>query len=70
MISPRATRLVRVRDSRGVRTALIELLSSGDPLRVRDCLVVLPTRAAASHLRGALGITICPPEPPCSCRTW
>ena len=54
MISPRATRLVRVRDSRGVRTALIELLSSGDPLRVRDCLVVLPTRAAASHLRRAL----------------
>ncbi|NOT44563.1 MAG: hypothetical protein HOP14_08175, partial [Acidobacteria bacterium] len=54
MISPRVTRLVRVRDSRGLRPALIQLLSSGDPLSVRDCLVVLPTRAAASHLRRAL----------------
>lgn len=54
MTSPRATRLVRVRDSRGLRAALIQLLSSGDPLDVRDCLVVLPTRAAASHLRRTL----------------
>jgi RecB family exonuclease len=52
--TPRATRLVRVRDSRGMPGAIINLLAASEPLDVRDCLVVLPTRAAALHLRRAI----------------
>ena len=53
MITPRATRLVRVRGSRDLSGAIGELLRATDPLVVRDTLVVLPTQSAALHLRRA-----------------
>jgi RecB family exonuclease len=48
--TPRATRLIRVRDLRALRDAAIGLACQGSPLDARDRLVVVPTRAAASHL--------------------
>ena len=54
MITPRTTRLVRVRGSRDLPAVLGGLWLGADPLRARDTLVVLPTRAAALHLRRAL----------------
>ena len=54
MITPRTTRLVRVRGSRHLPGVLGGLVVGADPLAARDTLVVLPTRAAALHLRRAL----------------
>lgn len=59
MITPRTTRLVRVRRSRDLAAVLGQLWLDGrtldvDPLAARDTLVVLPTRAAALHLRRAM----------------
>ncbi|MGE0392768.1 MAG: PD-(D/E)XK nuclease family protein [Vicinamibacterales bacterium] len=59
MITPRTTRLVRVRRSRDLATVLGQLWLGGpllhaDPLAARDTLVVLPTRAAGLHLRRAM----------------
>jgi RecB family exonuclease len=42
--------LIRVRDLRAFRDAAIALACDGSPLDARDRLVVVPTRAAASHL--------------------
>ena len=50
MITPRATRLVRVPDLRAYRDALSALACGGDPLAARDRLIVVPTRAAGTHL--------------------
>ncbi len=50
MITPRATRLVRVPDLRAFRDAVATLACDGDPLAARDRLVIVPTRAAASQL--------------------
>jgi RecB family exonuclease len=59
VITPRTTRLVRVRGSGDLPAVLGQLwqgglLTGADPLAARDTLVVLPTRAAALHLRRAL----------------
>jgi RecB family exonuclease len=54
VITPRATRLVRVPDLRGFRDAITALASGGDPLAARDRLVVVSTRAAAAHLTRAI----------------
>ena len=50
MITPRATRLVRVGDLQAFREAAIALAVHGAPLDARDRLVIVPTRAAAEHL--------------------
>lgn len=50
MITPRATRLVRVADLQAFREAAVTLALDGPPLSARDRLVVVPTRAAAAHL--------------------
>jgi len=52
--TPRVTRLIRVRDLRAFREAAIALAGEGLPLDARDRLVVLPTRAAAAHLRDGI----------------
>ena len=52
--TPRLTRLIRVRDLRAFREAAIALAGEGLPLDARDRLVVLPTRAAAAHLRDGI----------------
>ncbi len=49
--TPRITRLIRVRDLRAFRDAAITLAGEGAPFDARDRLVVVPTRAAAAHLR-------------------
>ena len=54
MITPRATRLLRVAGLRQLRNTLAAVVSEGDPLAARDRLVVVPTRAAAAYLRRAL----------------
>jgi RecB family exonuclease len=54
VITPRATRLVRVPDLRAFRDAATALACEGDPLAARDRLLVVPTRAAASHLAAAI----------------
>lgn len=54
MITPRATRLVRVADLRAFRGAITTLATAGDPLAARDRLIVVPTRAAAAHLTCAI----------------
>jgi RecB family exonuclease len=51
MITPRTTRLVRASDLRAFREAVVTLACEGPPERVRRRLVVVPTRAAAAHLR-------------------
>jgi RecB family exonuclease len=50
VITPRATRLVRVPDLRAYRDAITALACDGDPLAARDRLIVVPTRAAGTHL--------------------
>ncbi len=50
VITPRATRLIRVAHLEAFRAALSALASEGSPLAARDRLVVVPTRAAAAHL--------------------
>ena len=50
MITPRATRLVRVGGLQAFRDAAIALAVHGPPLDARDRLVIVPTRAAAEHL--------------------
>lgn len=50
MITPRATRLVRVGGLQAFREAAISLAVQGAPLDARDRLVIVPTRAAAEHL--------------------
>ena len=58
MITPRATRLVRVEDLQALREAAIALALEGTPLDARDRLVVVPTRAAAVHLLRSLEDTL------------
>jgi RecB family exonuclease len=50
VITPRATRLVRVADVQAFREAVVTLACAGAPLDARDRLVIVPTRAAAAHL--------------------
>ena len=50
MTTPRSTRLVRVPTIHAFREAVVALASEGHPLRARDRLIVVPTRAAAAHL--------------------
>jgi RecB family exonuclease len=50
VITPRATRLVRVGGLQAFREAVISLAVQGSPLDARDRLVIVPTRAAAEHL--------------------
>lgn len=52
--TPRLTRLIRVRDLRAFRDVAIGLACEGSPLDARDRLVVVPTRAAAAHLRDGI----------------
>ncbi|MEQ1758225.1 MAG: PD-(D/E)XK nuclease family protein [Vicinamibacterales bacterium] len=54
MITPRATRLLRVSDLTAFRSAVAALASEGSPFDARDRLVVVPTRAAAALLRTTL----------------
>ena len=58
VITPRATRLVRVEDLQALREAAIALALEGTPLDARDRLVVVPTRAAAVHLLRSLEDTL------------
>lgn len=51
MITPRATRLVRVTDLQAFRSALAALACEGPPFAARDRLVVVPSVAAGEHLR-------------------
>lgn len=60
MITPRATRLVRVGDLQAFREAAIALALGGAPLDARDRLVVVPTRAAATHLLRSIEDTLEP----------
>jgi RecB family exonuclease len=53
-ITARVTRLIRVRDLQAFRDAAISLACDGSPLDARDRLVVVPTRAAAAHLRSGI----------------
>ena len=50
MITPRATRLLRVPDLSTFRSTIVDLATAGGPLDARNRLVVVPTRAAAEHL--------------------
>jgi RecB family exonuclease len=50
ILTPRATRLIRVTDLQAFRTAVVALATAGAPLEARDRIIVLPTRAAASLL--------------------
>jgi RecB family exonuclease len=54
VITPRATRLVRVQDLRSFRDAITALACDGDPFAVRDRVIVVPTRAAGAHLTRAI----------------
>jgi hypothetical protein len=54
VITPRATRLLRVADPHELKDTLAGILRSEDPLAARDQLVIVPTRAAAVYLRRAL----------------
>lgn len=54
MITPRATRLVRVPDLRAFRDAVCTLACEGEPLAARDRAVIVPTRAAAAQLTRAI----------------
>jgi hypothetical protein len=60
VITPRATRLVRVPDLRAFRDAIAALACAGEPLDARDRLVVVPTRAAAAHLTRAIEDRVLP----------
>jgi RecB family exonuclease len=60
VITPRATRLVRVGNLQAFREAAISLATQGSPLEARDRLVIVPTLAAAEHLvRGIEDIPSC-----------
>jgi inactivated superfamily I helicase/CRISPR/Cas system-associated exonuclease Cas4 (RecB family) len=65
VITPRVTRLVRVADLQAFREAAIALARGGSPDDVRDRLVVVPTRAAASHLVRSLEDTLRPHADAC-----
>jgi RecB family exonuclease len=54
VITPRATRLVRVPNLQAYRDAITALACDGDPLATRDRLVIVPTRAAGAHLTRAI----------------
>ena len=54
MITPRATRLVRVPNLYAYRAAITALACEGDPLAARDRLIVVSTRAAGAHLTRAI----------------
>jgi RecB family exonuclease len=58
VITPRATRLVRVADLQAFRETSCALAREGSPLDARDRLVVVPTRAAATHLLRSLEDTL------------
>src|SRR5215472_15972673 len=58
VITPRRTRLVRVPDLRGFRSAIRELAQEGP-----ECLVVVPTRGAARQLLGSLRRSALSPQP-------
>lgn len=53
-ITPRETRLVRAPDLRSFRDACVALSVEGDPIAARNRLILVPTRAAASHLTRAI----------------
>jgi len=53
-VTARTTRLVRVPDLQTFRQALAELACGGTPLDTRNRLVIVPTRAAAAYLTGAI----------------
>lgn len=57
--TPRVTRLIRTRDLRAFRDAAISLACEGSPLAARDRVVVVPTRAAAAHLREGIEARAC-----------
>jgi RecB family exonuclease len=57
--TPRATRLIRVRDLSAFRDAAIALACEGSPLEARDRLVVVPTRAAAAHFLEGIEARAC-----------
>ena len=57
--TPRVTRLIRARDLRAFRDAAISLACDGSPLDARDRVVVVPTRAAAAHLRDGIEARTC-----------
>jgi RecB family exonuclease len=52
--TPRVTRLIRVPDLQAFRDAIVTLSCDGLPLDARDRMVVVPTRAAAAHLRDSI----------------
>jgi RecB family exonuclease len=54
VITPRTTRLVRVADLHGFRQSLATLACHGTPFDIRNRLVVVPTRAAASYLKRSI----------------
>lgn len=54
MIAIRSTRLVAVPSARGIGRAVGDLTASLDPFAARQCVVIVPTRAAAEHLRRSL----------------
>jgi RecB family exonuclease/inactivated superfamily I helicase len=58
VITPRATRLVRVTGLEAFRRAIAALAVEGEPLDARDRLVVVPTRAAAAQLVRSIETTL------------
>ena len=54
MITARRTRLLRTPDLRAFRRTLVTLAIDGEPLDARDRLLLVPTRAAAEHLRRSI----------------
>ena len=60
MITPRATRLVRVADVQAFREAAAALAREGTPLDARDRILVVPTRAAGTHLLRSLEDSLAP----------
>ena len=51
MITPRTTRLLRVRDLQQFRNLLVDLSTEGESFATRDRIVVVPTHTASVHLR-------------------
>jgi len=58
VITARTTRLVRVPDLQTFRQTVAALACGGTPLDIRTRLVVVPTRAAAAYLTGAIERTL------------
>lgn len=54
MITPRTTRLVRADSLPSLHRALLSLACGGDLAGTRQRAVIVPTRAAAQHLRQTL----------------